>query len=576
MVAAETVAAVPLNLTVLLAGVALKFVPVIVTEVPTAPPVGVKLVMVGVTVKLLLLVPVKPPTVTEIVPVVAPEGTMTTSCVVVAVETVATVPLNLTVSFAFVALKFVPVIVTEMPTAPLPGENPEMVGAAAKALCAPTSASKIEKKRAMPRSQAPDTPWTMGTFADIPSPFRLSSERKNVFGSKHRLLVRRTGCATVVATSNKIESGSVSTHLAFVNLITSTAIVLLRVGILVGIFVCAPLLDAAPKGTTSTPALSAFGQAIFEDKNLSLDRHTSCQSCHTPANGYADPRPRSIGSNGRVGTRNAPSLAGIADDSSFFWDGRRTRLEDVVLDAFTNPAELALPSTEVLLDRLLADPHIMAEFKMAFPASGKSPTLQEVRLALVSFIHSLTTGASLYDRYRLQSQPLSALAERGRQLFEREARCSECHAMKGNQPRFSDQSYHASVVEQPGVSEKLPDLARAVIEQRLEGKSIGPKVLTDVEWSALGRFVVSRNPVDIGAFRTPSLRNVAISAPYMHDGSVATLEEAVDREIYYRSIGNSRSIDLTSSERAALVEFLKALTDERYKPADREAARTLH
>ena len=142
------------------------------------------------------------------------------------------------------------------------------------------------------------------------------------------------------------------------------------------------------------------------------------------------------------------------------------------------------------------------------------------------------------------------------------AGCSECHSIDGKRDRFSDGRYHHSGVEQASVSTHLAIVTHAVIDQSLDAARLGPKVLTDPDWSALGRFTVTHNPADIGAFRTPSLRNVAATAPYMHDGSIATLSEAVDHEIYYRGFSQERPINLSSDERQMLVEvFLKALTD---------------
>jgi cytochrome c peroxidase len=107
----------------------------------------------------------------------------------------------------------------------------------------------------------------------------------------------------------------------------------------------------------------------------------------------------------------------------------------------------------------------------------------------------------------------------------------------------------------------LPELAKEVVREDLDAAALGPKVLAEPAWSALGRFVVSHDPADVGAFRTPSLRNVALTAPHMHDGSIATLTEAVDHEVYYRGVSVGHPIDLTLAERQALVSFLETLTD---------------
>ncbi|MDR3385596.1 MAG: cytochrome c peroxidase [Rudaea sp.] len=332
------------------------------------------------------------------------------------------------------------------------------------------------------------------------------------------------------------------------------------IGALAIIVAC--LLDTS-KPTTAADAggQEALGKSLFEDKSLSLDGKVSCQSCHDPAHAYASAHARSIGVDGKTGTRNAPSLVGIANDDAFFWDGRRTRLEDVVLDPFTNPVELGLPSLDTLLERLGREPKLLAEFRETYPKANSVPTIEQVQTALASFVSSLTTTSSQFELLQPNGHLSSAVAEQGRLLFEGIAGCSDCHRVDGRVARFTDGQYHHSGVEQSAISARLSAVTQAVVTQNLDAAGLGPKLLIDPEWSALGRFCVTHNPADIGAFRTPSLRNVAITAPYMHDGSIATLADAVDHEIYYRGFSNGHPINLSLSERQALVAFLETLTD---------------
>ncbi len=305
----------------------------------------------------------------------------------------------------------------------------------------------------------------------------------------------------------------------------------------------------------------SLGAAIFQDATLSSDGKVSCRTCHVPEHAYSDSHARSIGVESKIGTRNAPSLIGISDDDAFTWDGRRTRLEDVVLDPFTNPVEFGLPSMDVVLKRLGNEPGMVTKFRGAFPNAGAVPTREQVQTALASFVRSLAIDTSVFDQTRSLSQPLQAQAEQGRRLFVGVAGCSECHSSDGKRDRFSDGQYHHSGVEQASVSTRLTVVTHAVIDQSLDAARLGPKVLTDPDWSALGRFTVTHNPGDIGAFRTPSLRNVAATAPYMHDGSIATLASAVEHEIYYRGFSSGHPINLSLAEKKALVEFLKTLND---------------
>jgi cytochrome c peroxidase len=231
------------------------------------------------------------------------------------------------------------------------------------------------------------------------------------------------------------------------------------------------------------------------------------------------------------------------------------------MDPFTNPVELGLASTEDLILRLRADTSYKPEFQAAFPKAAQVPTRDQVSSALAGFLRSLVTGTSPFDRALADNRELSADSEVGKKLFLGAAHCGECHTVFGDVPRFSDGAFHHSGIEQSAQASKLAAITQTVVREDLDPPNLGQKVLTDPEWSSLGRFVVTHNPTDVGAFRTPSLRNVAATAPYMHDGSVATLSEAVDYEIYYRGVSRGHPTNLSLAERQALVAFLQTLTD---------------
>lgn len=320
----------------------------------------------------------------------------------------------------------------------------------------------------------------------------------------------------------------------------------------------------APKSASQT-SIVVLGQELFRSVALSADRTTSCQSCHDPSHAFADARPRSIGVGGARGTRNAPSLVGVANDPNFFWDGRRTKLEEATLDPFTNPAEFGWHSLEEAMQRLHEEPRLAERFRVAFPGEPEEITPSQVQRALTAYVASLPIDNSAFDHAKSSGVSLPLEAEQGRKLFEGVAECSSCHTSTGALARFSDNEFHHSGIGNISQSERLPQLVQVVTHENPSPTMLGPKVLTDADWSSLGRFVVSRQPADIGAFRTPSLRNVAVTAPYMHDGSIPTLAQAVDHEIYYRSFSSGRPINLTLSERQAIVVFLETLTDEDYQ-----------
>ena len=304
--------------------------------------------------------------------------------------------------------------------------------------------------------------------------------------------------------------------------------------------------------------LSALGRLLFFSTSLSDDRAISCSSCHVPEHAFADPRPVSIGAHGAVGTRNAPSLVGVADDEAFFWDGRRTKLDLAVLDPFTNPTEFALASRQDVIERIQNDVALSRATRKTFGESRM--TLADVASALAAFVRSLKTGTSPFDEAMVHRANLSLQAEQGRTLFEGIAGCTNCHLLEQH-ARFSDGEYHFTGLPTLEANQTLSDLVDEVRKHPVSEDALGAWVLSDRRWASLGRFVVTQRPSDIGAFRTPSLRNVALTAPYMHDGHITTLEEAVDHEIYYRAQFTGHAVQITENERAEICAFLRTLSD---------------
>lgn len=330
------------------------------------------------------------------------------------------------------------------------------------------------------------------------------------------------------------------------------------------LFFAVPIAEGAAIRTAEPVSLSAvrvsLGAFLFSTPLLSSDSKISCSSCHDPAHAYADTRPRSVGVNGTVGTRNAPSLIGVENYKEIFWDGRRMRLRDVVLDPFTNPVELGLSSVGDLLERLGDDAEIVTRFAEAFPhETGPPITADHVATALVDFIGSLS-GQTVYSRVVAGTATLSEQAEQGLQLFSGVAGCSQCHLISKT-THFSDDRFHQSGIDSPIELQNFSTLTREVVTRSLAPSVIGKQVLANMDWSTLGRFVVTHRAEDVGAFRTPSLRNVAATAPYMHDGSIQTLSDAIDHEIYYHAAAHGRAVNLTAEEREDLLRFLETLTE---------------
>jgi cytochrome c peroxidase len=306
-----------------------------------------------------------------------------------------------------------------------------------------------------------------------------------------------------------------------------------------------------------------LGKRVFFDTRFSADGKMSCGKCHLPDLASSDGRPRAIGHDGAVGTRNTPSLLNVAYSSTLFWDGRASSLESQALAPLTNPREHALVSSAAVAAIVRSDDVYTRDFSAAFNVAPERITGEMVGQALAAYERTLIAGGSAFDRFEYghQVEALSAAQARGLELFRGRAQCAGCHLIGSSFAVFTDEQFHMSPGGLPSpVTTHLASLTRKVLESASNRGQLEQLVASDVDIAALGRFVVTRAPADIGKFRTPSLRNVALTAPYMHDGSVRTLEEAVDAELYSRTTSMRYPIALTVSERQDLVEFLRSLT----------------
>jgi cytochrome c peroxidase len=319
----------------------------------------------------------------------------------------------------------------------------------------------------------------------------------------------------------------------------------------------------AGRGLDRDSAVMQLGQTLFFDARLSRDGSTSCATCHQPAHYFSDGLATSRGVGGAVGSRNAPSLLNVAQADSQFWDGRVRTLEEQALAPMLNPREMAMADLDAVVDAVRRAPEYAGLFSKAYGVRRREDfRIDLVARALSAYERSLTLADSPFDRQIFGGEvgALSPQAERGRQLFMGPAACASCHEIGHDGASFTDNRFHSLSVGLRPIADRLAPLTLQVADLRRQGRSPDAIVLADRDFAALGRFVVTLDPVDLGAFRTPSLRNVARTAPYMHDGSVATLEEAVDDEVYYRSSENGRPLLLTPAERADLVAFLQSLT----------------
>ncbi len=297
-------------------------------------------------------------------------------------------------------------------------------------------------------------------------------------------------------------------------------------------------LDAympVPEDNPFTLDKVSLGRRLFSDTILSRNRRLACVTCHDPERAFTDERPVAVGIFGRKGTRHVPTLINRGYGSKFFWDGRIARLEAQVLEPIRHRKEMDLPLGEAV-ERLRDHRVYPVLFQVAF---GRAITTDDLGRALASYVRTILSGTSPFDRYMNgEREALSEQAREGLRIFRGKGNCTACHVG----PTFTDERFHNT-----GVAWKRP---RA--EERGE--------LLDQ-----GRYLVTGEEDDRGAFKTPTLREVARTAPYMHDGSLATLEDVIE---FYDRGGNPnpyldsdvRPLKLTSQEKQALITFLRALS----------------
>ena len=324
-----------------------------------------------------------------------------------------------------------------------------------------------------------------------------------------------------------------------------------------------------PDDNPMTVEKIALGETLYNDKRLSADGTVSCATCHDPKLGFADGLPKAKGIRGLFGTRNSPTVMNSVYYKLLFWDGRVDSLEEQSKQPFVNPVEAGLTSLDKVTGIVSSDPEYVKQFKDVFGVDADAITIDHVVKAIASFERTILSANSPFDRWHYggDESAVSDLVKEGFELFKGKGRCQSCHETSESFALFTDNKFHNVGV---GFEKIDPDLKKIVNEFRKakkEGKSVDELVLTQAEASELGRFAVTLKIKELGAFKTSTLRDVALTAPYMHDGSVATLKEVVD--LYNRGgepnrflDGGIRPLELTDHEIEALVAFLESLTGE--------------
>lgn len=338
-----------------------------------------------------------------------------------------------------------------------------------------------------------------------------------------------------------------------------------------------------PADNPTTAEKVRLGNILFNDKRFSSTGDVSCATCHDPAKAFTDgPLAVSEGINKLTGTRNAPTVVNAAFFTSQFWDGRRPSLEEQSGDPFLNPIEMNLPSHDAILAIVREDPSYQAMFEEAFALEPAAITMDHVKKAIAAFERTIISGNSPFDRWRYggDDAAISEQAKRGFDIFMTQGRCVSCHTISETHALFTDNKFHNLGI---GFSRIASDKERVVGEFLRVAKTdqaVDEAVLGDAKISEIGRFAVSRELQDIGQFKTSTLRNIAATAPYMHDGSLKTLREVV--QFYNTTIsphedqkqdpnpfqsGGIKPLNLTEAQIDDLVAFLQTLTSPEYEEA---------
>jgi cytochrome c peroxidase len=287
-----------------------------------------------------------------------------------------------------------------------------------------------------------------------------------------------------------------------------------------------------PKDNPYSPAKAELGWLLYFDKRLSGDGTVSCASCHDPKHAFTDGQPFSKGIRGQVGGRSAPTVINRAFSLEQFWDGRARSLEDQAKGPIANPIEMDLKH-EACEECINAIPGYRKRFKEVFGTD--KVTIEHIAKAIATFERTVLSGNSAYDKFKAgDASALSESQKRGMDIFfSNNARCDSCH----EGVNFTNGKYANVGI---GMDKPMPDI---------------------------GRYAITKQEEDRGAFKTPTLRDVARTGPYMHDGSLKTLEEVVE---HYNKGGiknkwlhqDVRELKLNDQEKKDLVEFLKALNGE--------------
>jgi cytochrome c peroxidase len=326
-----------------------------------------------------------------------------------------------------------------------------------------------------------------------------------------------------------------------------------------------------PPDNPQTPEKIALGEKLFFDGRLSADGTVACASCHQPERAFTDGKPASVGIHGGIGQRNAPTVLNALLNKTQFWDGRAKTLEDQAALPIVNPIEMGQPSVVAAVNAIAAIPEYAESFQRVF---GRPPNAVDLLRAIASYERSLLSFDSPFDRFIAgDKSAISESAKRGWALFNGRALCNRCHAFSEKKPNltsFTDDDFHNIGI---GIlRHNVVPLAKQA--EQLVGSgdtSAIDRAVIQTDFTALGRYLITKKTADIASFKTPDLRNVLVTAPYFHDGSQQTLWDVVDH--YNKGDGlrdpyldeDIQPLALRENDIDDLVAFLASLTSREYE-----------
>jgi cytochrome c peroxidase len=332
-----------------------------------------------------------------------------------------------------------------------------------------------------------------------------------------------------------------------------------------------------PETNPLTPEKIELGRRLFFDRRLSPNDTMSCAMCHLPAQGFTVNETRlAVGINGKTTKRNPPTLYNVAYQRLLFHDGREFTLEDQMISPLTNPVEMGNPSVGYVINKIRKLPGYEEQFHRVF---GKGVSVETLGKAIASYERTILSGNSPFDRWYFGGDRtvVSEDVKRGFKIFSGKGQCRTCHTVNKESALFTNLGFHNTGAAQ------LQLIPPTTVDVDLGGGLTVKMPRTQVDEiltlpsQDLGRYEVTFDPTDLWRYKTPSLRNVALTAPYMHNGALLTLEEVID----YYDRGGTRAdgqdprispLHLSAQEKQALLAFLHSLTGDNVHSLAREGA----